>query len=484
MAVVELVPNVIGSQTPRIRVIPGGKEHPKWTEVVEFVNALGVDLDPWQWDVLHAALLRDADVWAAFTVAVCCPRQNGKNGILEIRELIGPIILGEKLLIHTAHLADTSKEGFRRLDDLIDANEWLSKQVRHIWRTNGHESIEFMDGRRIRFRTRTRGGGRGFSGSPVFFDESMFLPEVSMASIMPVVSAQPDPQLWYMGSAVDQLSMDDGVVFARVRERALNGDSDRLAYFEWSLDYPNPDAVPADLDVQAAAAETNPAYGIRISRDYIAAEQDNLDVRSSAVERFGVGDWPRTDGMGHMIINPKVWAELTDETSKRVGAIVFTFDISPDRSRSAIAATGRRSDGLLHTEIIEHKSGTGWVAARLVELASRHKPSRVVCDGVGPAASLVAEVEALDVKVETLEAREYAHACGLFFDAVEQGQLRHLGTPELASALRGAGTRPLSDAWAWSRKNSSTDIAPLVACTIGVWGVLTGAEVVPLFAFG
>ena len=84
-------------------------------------------------------------------------------------------------MIHTAHLADTSKEGFRRLDDLIDANEWLSSQVRHVWRTNGHESIEFKGGRRIRFRTRTRGGGRGFSGSPVFFDEAMFLPEISMA---------------------------------------------------------------------------------------------------------------------------------------------------------------------------------------------------------------------------------------------------------------------------------------------------------------
>ena len=112
---------------------------------------------------------------------------------------MGPLVLGEKLLIHTAHLADTSKEAFRRLDDLCDSNDWLSSQVRHVWRTNGHESIEFMDGRRIRFRTRTRGGGRGFSGSPVFFDESMFLPEISMQSILPVVSAQPDPQVWFMG---------------------------------------------------------------------------------------------------------------------------------------------------------------------------------------------------------------------------------------------------------------------------------------------
>jgi hypothetical protein len=48
----------------------------------------------------------------------------------------------------------------------------------------------------------------------VIFDEAMFLPEVSMGSILPVISAQPDPQVWYMGSAVDQTIHEDGVSFA------------------------------------------------------------------------------------------------------------------------------------------------------------------------------------------------------------------------------------------------------------------------------
>ena len=126
--------------------MPKGTRHPKWPEVVEFVDALGVKLDKWQWLVLRASLLRKGGRWAAFTVGVCAPRQNGKDGILEVRELVGARILGEKLQIHSAHLADTSKEHFRRLDDLIDANAWLSKEVKHVWKTNGHEAIEFRDG--------------------------------------------------------------------------------------------------------------------------------------------------------------------------------------------------------------------------------------------------------------------------------------------------------------------------------------------------
>jgi hypothetical protein len=59
----------------------------------------------------------------------------------------------------------------------------------------------------------------------------------------------------------------------------------------------------------------------------------------------------------------------------------------------------------------------------------------------------------------------------VLYDGVEQDGIRHLDTPELNAAVRGAATRPLGDSWAWSRKNSTVDITPLVACTLAAWGV-------------
>lgn len=462
--------STLGAQKPRILVLPPGDEHPKWSEVVDFVGKLGVELDQWQWDVLHAALCRSGDFWAAFTVAVCCPRQNGKNSILEIRELVGAVILGEKTIVHTAHLADTSMEAFRRLDDLIDANEWLSALVKHIWRTNGRETIEFINGCRIRFRTRTRGGGRGYSASPVVFDESMFLPDVSVASILPVVSAQADPQLWYMGSAVDQETMDDGVAFARVRERALSGDHERLAYFEWSLEYDLPDEIPDGLDLHEAAAATNPAYGIRITPAFIEAEAREFGYgsRSLAVERLGVGDWPDTDRAAAMVINPTTWASLLDKTSEILGPLILAFDVAPDRARATISACGVRPDGLFHLEIVDRREGTGWIAPRLAELLVNHEVDAVVCDSKGPAASLVLEIGNKVGAVRQFTTEEYVEACGFLFDTVERAELRHLGQPEVLAAIRGAAKRPLGDAWAWSRKNSSTDITPLVSFTLAL----------------
>lgn len=466
-------PEWFGSQDPRIKVLPEGEDHPRWEEIKAFVARTGTVLDPWQLDILRASLMRAGEFWAAFVVAVCAPRQNGKNGILEMRELLGACLLGEKLVIHSAHLADTSKEAFRRLDDILDANEWLSREVRHIWRTNGHEAIEFRNGNRIRFRTRTRGGGRGFSGAPVVFDEAMFLPEVSHAAILPVISAQPDPQIWYMGSAVDQTTMEDGLVFTRVRARALSGESERLAYFEWSLDQETPDLVEPGFDLERLAA-TNPALGIRITPDYLKAEYDELDARAHAVERYGVGDWPPLDGSGSQVIPVEKWDALADDPAqdgvRLLDPIALGIAVSPDRRWAAIQAVGKRIDDNRMIEGVDHREGTAWIAPRLLELTERHDVSVICLDEFGPAGSLLHECLELDLQITTLNATEYGKAFSYMLDSVEDRSIRHLGNAAMRNAIRGAVRRPIGDGvWGWGRRNSTVDITTLEAATIALW---------------
>jgi hypothetical protein len=298
--------------------------------------------------------------------------------------------------------------------------------------------------------------------------------------MLPVISAQPDPQVWQMGSAVDQFVMDEGIVFARTREQALAGE-DRIAYFEWSLDYASPEDVPADvMQTLEAQAQTNPALGIRISPEYLAAELRTLPPRTAAVERFSVGDWPRTDGAS-TIFDLDLWARLADSAST-AESVVFAFDVRPDRGRAVIAAVGRRGDGHLHLEIVDQREGTGWVVERLAELEQRHLPIGIVCDGVGPASSLVPELLQRNVDVSVLDTSQIGQACGMFYDAVAEERIRHLGDDRLVSAIKGAVQRPLGDRWAWSRRNSTSDISPLVACTLGVWKIITEEQAMPIMA--
>jgi hypothetical protein len=462
---------VNGSQKPRIRIVPEGDEHPRWGEVLEVLDRLEIVLDPWQMDVLHTSLLRRGDVWAAFSVAVCCPRQNGKNEILQARELIGALVLDETMIIHSAHLADTCMEAFTRLDDLIDANAWLLGQIEYVRRTNGRELVKFHNGARLRFRTRTRSGGRGFSGSPVIFDEPMFLPVISQNSILPVLSAQPDPQAWYTGSAVDQREHLDGLAFARVREAALASDDDRLAYFEWSLDLESPEVLTEERAMdQASWAETNPALGIRITPEYIRAERGQLTPRGFAVERLGVGDWPDTSGLEASMFDIADWDELGHD-NEIVGDRCVALDISPER-RSSLYSVGVTSEGHLGLELIEADDGTAWVPDLLRELDQRGDVVEIVCDGYGPAASVATIAEEFGVKVRLLEVDDHAQACEMFVDRVNEGTIRHGSETALDAAVRGAKTRPLVDRWAWSRRNSRIDISPLVAATLAVFSAV------------
>lgn len=459
----------VGSQLPRVEAVAAGSSHPDAVAALELVEAAGLILDPWQKHVLERSLMQRDRRWAAFEIALVCPRQNGKNGILEARELAGLFVLGERLIIHSAHLADTSREAFRRLDELIDANEWLSREVKHVWRTNGHEAIELKNGQRVRFRTRTKGGGRGFSGDCVIFDEAMVLTEASHGAILPVLSARPNPQVWYTGSAVDQMIHTDGLVLARVRDRGLSGGDDSLAYFEWSADAVDPSGIPDEtLADPETWAQANPALGIRITADYIEKERRAMDPRTFAVERLCVGDWPDPDG-DRSVIDLDLWRSLEDVKSQLVGRPCLAFDVTPDRSASAIGVCGARDDENLHLEVIEDRRGTGWLVDRLVELAQSLCCS-VVCDGAGPAGSLIGELERRGVTVVAVTAREYGQACGMFFDAVEQHLLRHIGQQELTGAIRGAAMRPLGEAWAWSRKNSLLNISPLITVTLALWG--------------
>ena len=110
---------------------------------------------------------------------------------------------------------------------------------------------------------------------------------------------------------------------------------------------------------------------------------------------------------------------------------------------------------------------------RLQSLGEKHDPVAVLCDAAGPAGSLLHQCDERGVQVEAVSASDHARACGRLFDMIDERMVRHLGGADLRSSIRGATSRPLGDAWAWSRKNSTVDISPLVAATLALWGAAT-----------
>lgn len=455
----------------------------------------GLCLDPWEKLSLTDMLGERPDgKWASFEFGIVGPRQNGKDAILEGRELTGLFLLNEELIIHSAHEQATASEHFRRLLNRIESVPEFERRVLKAPKGKGAESIELRGGQRIFFKTRTAGGGRGFTGDLVVLNEAMIVPSSFTAALVPTMAARSiigNPQLIYAASAVDQQQHEHGVVLARLRRRAMRA-APKVGYCEWSADVrawmeahgyefdpkkTEIEQVPPELLADPEVwAESNPGLGIRISQEHIENEYGGpeggaMAPREFMVERLGIGDWPAADGTGNSPITDAKWVELTDPDSKLIDPVCFAFDVSPDRASSSISAAGSRRDGLRHVEVVENGRGTGWVVARLVDLHNEHSPVGIVCDAAGPAASLIPEIERiLGIEVRAVNAKEHANACGLIYDAVEQKTLRHLGTPELRAALKNAIKRPLGDAWAWSRKNSIGDITSLVSSTLALWG--------------
>jgi hypothetical protein len=471
---------------PRVLHLPPGTDPDELGKrSVDLCGRNGLELDDWQAFVLTESLKRNGDHWAAKEVGLHVPRQNGKTALALARLLAGVFIVKEPMSIYSAHLYDTSMEIFRRMRTMIEDSTELSRELKAgntsrstgVKLTHGAEGFEFTGDRRVRFRTRSKGGGRGWTAGFIFFDEAMILPEDTQAAMFFALSGASqigDPQVWYSGSAVDQEVHEHGIVFARVRERGHKGEDPTLAWFDWSIEGDDPDLVPPEvLSDMAAIAQANPALGERIAAEWVEVERRSLSDRDFAVERGGVGDWPRTDHIAHNPIDYADWIALEDEHGiiQMPGAIAY--DVSPER-KASVSIAGKRKDGLDQVEVIESKSGTAWVAPLVARIAKEQRIP-AVCDGRGPAASIAPEIRELGVEVTLLSSTDHAEACGRLMDAVERMTVRHLNDSELNGAVRAACTRPLGDAWAWSRRSSATNISPLVSATLALSAAMTTA---------
>ena len=464
-----------GSQVPRILSRPSAAVASAGAEAADLAASAGLVLDDWQRFVLDVALAERADgKWAAFEVGLVVPRQNGKGAVLEARELAGLFLLGEQLILHSAHEFKTAQEAFRRVLTLVENTDWLRKQVARVRTSHGEEGIELKSGQRLRFVARSTGSGRGFSGDCVILDEAYNLPVEAMAALLPTMSARMGatrggPQLWYTSSA----GMASSTQLWSVRQRGIAGDK-RLAYLEWSTE-----REPSDPE---GWAEANPSLGGRITEEFVEAEFAALSAALPEFARERCGVWEDPTGADR-VISADAWLACADDTSTVTGRMAFAVDVSPDRSTASVAVCGARADGLVHVELVDRFRSVEPVLARLVELWQRHSPVAVAVDQGSPAASLIPELEAAGVKVAPMGGRDVAAACGQFYDAVIGKQLRHLNQAELAAALDGARKRDLGDAWAWHRRKSSVDITPLVAATNARWAWAKVDDTKPVFAF-
>ncbi len=463
-------------------------------EAVDLARIAGRELDEEQALAVDAILsYRKGGKWAALESAIIEARQNGKTGgVLLPVVLFDLFLLPPDRIVWTAHLFKTSRGAFTDFVQCIETAPELSRRVKKIAYANGEESIELHSGAKLEFLARSKGGGRGLGGKRVVMDEALVLSSEAMGALMPTLSARPDPQITYGSSAAVETS---GHLHNLTRRGRAGGDPS-LVWVEWCApgsweeppcelgkSCPHTVDVPGcALDNEAMWQKANHALGSRITFDYVRAERRALPPREFGRERLG---WHEEPVAGGRPISERQWSDLRDEMSQMVDPVALAFEVNRDRSGAAIGVVGRRSDGQLHAEVIKSAPGVSWVVGDLATLIGKWRPCAVVYDDRSEAASLVPDLKELGLEVTrepkrgTSEilvaawAADLARACGQLYDAVtETKTLKHLDQPELNESVRGAAWRPLGDARAWSRKDATTNPAPLFAVTLALHGLL------------
>lgn len=403
--------------------------------------------------------------WASKFVGISAPRQNGKSQLIVARALAGVLLFGEKMIIISAHETDTAREVWKRLIDIVEANPTLEARVSGRMDAINREFLSFGKGEErqtIKLKARRRSGVRGFSADCLLLDEAQILGKGAWGSIVPTMSARPNPQIWLFGTP--PTDEDDPFAFSRVRDSAMAKKA-RHTWLEWAA---GPDD---DFDSPAVWAAANPAFGVRISEEACADDRAAMDDQQFAEERLGI--W-RVDSH-RSVFTVAEWKALgSDGPASGVKPKALAVDMSYGREQISIAACWHAEDDELFAEEVwagpDASSAISWLRAR----AGCRIPI-FIDGGSSPAASMIPGLKAIRAKVVTTGASDMAKACGLVYDMVKAGTLRHGDGPEqdsLASAVAGARKRPIRDAggWGWDRRDESVNISPLVAFTLAVLG--------------
>lgn len=447
---------MLGIQTPSIEtpltVING--EH--GNAAVELSSEF-TTLDKWQAHVLTQGCARFEDGrWQATTIGLSVPRQQGKSEILIFRALAGLFLFEEKFIVVSAHEVRTTMEIFRRIENIVSNSTVLKPYVKHISRANGEQGIELHSGARIKFMSRSKNAGRGFTADVLLLDEAQELSADTWAAILPTITASTNGQIWLFGTPPAPSANSE--VFTRLRRDALEGVSG-IYWAEWSA------SEDDDFDDPHTWAKANPTLGIRVKQDTIQQFRSTLSDEAFAREILGIwlsgkrqafipADWWEPLGRANLIL---------DEDAP----IWLAVDVAPDRTVTSVSLA-QPIDGKVALVLLDRRKGVTWAADYIAGVVSRRDVQAVAVDGGGASASLIDPLKEREVPVITLNTKDVTIACGRFYDGVIETTIVHHNDPALNTALGGATKRTLLNSWAWTRKDN-TDITPLVSATYALW---------------
>jgi hypothetical protein len=453
------------------------------------MERLGYPPMPWQRYVLDVALELDpvTGLFVYRKVGLSVPRQQGKTQQLLAVMIHRTMAWQRQNVIYAAQTRSMARTRWE--DEFWASIEDSKLRTRFsVRKANGHEAIINRATRsRLGITSNTEKAGHGPSLDMGVIDEAFAHEDDRLEqAFSPAMLTKPMAQLWWASAG----GTDRGVWLLRQRQlgRELieqlwnRGVWSRVAYFEWFA----PEDLPRDQP--STWRICMPALGHTVTEDTVRGELESMEAPE--FDRAYLNRTRKPQPAPDVNVPREKWGGLTDADSKAGELLAFGVDVSPMRDWASIAVASHRPDGRLHLELVDRRPGLDWVVPALVRLRELWNPVAIALDvpSRAPAGSLLDPLAAAGLHTPADPERpergdllvtrlgELVAACGQIADAIRQGDIVHRDQAPLTAAVNGARTRPLGDAWAFTRRTAQVDISPLVAATLARWALIARAE--------
>lgn len=442
---------------------PDGIASTEWPSVFKTCSRLGWGFDRWQFDAGRLIVAKRADgTYAADTTCISIPRQVGKTYLIACIIFALCLLKPGLTVIWTAHRKTTARETFDQFDGMAQRPK-VAAHIRQVLHGKGDEAIHFANGSRILFGARESGFGRGFAGVDILVcDEGQILPESTLEDLGATQNTAPNPLFFVMGTP--PRPRDPGEFFTLLRQEALDGESDSTLYIETSADRGTDPMDPEQL------RKANPSYPHRTTHRALLRLRKKLK-NDDAWNREARGIWDEITKQ-FSPLNGALWRESVD-VGPMDGTKPAALAVDASHTREISVGACWLEGTSAHVEEVwagvDEPAATAWVIDAWKRSGRR---TRVVVDGMSPAASMIPALRAAGVKIITGNSADMARACGLTLSDLEAGRLTHADQESINEAREGARKRAIGTAGGWGldRSDPSVNIAPLVAVVLARLG--------------
>ena len=476
-------PWLIGCQTPTHEHVPVGDAEFA-DKACQFVRWAGLDLYPWQEDLLRDTLLQtDEGMWSSREVVTALARQNGKGTYLVALELVAIYLCGAKSIMHSAHFLDTAMDARDRLWEVIEANpalmDWWEDEYPGVSPKpimgNGKDAIRFPNKSKIYYRTRTKKTGRGLSFDWLIFDECFDLPNEVYAAMNNTTKARPNSQKVFISSPVNTREHFHGAIFSAKRWAALDG-AEGILFKEWCCEDTDDPFAESTWAKANPSLVSEPRPGVQLDEvrsESISARRSQTLLEPFLVETLGQGNWVPRDGDDvdfEPIIDLDAWQAAVDESPRLIGESCLAVDVGPSADVVSVVSASQTDRGvhLSVAPVVEFDRDR--VVDGIARAVEAHDPTGVWFDPKSAASTLEGELLRRGVEPQKMAWSTVTRALELFLTMFREGRISHDGDPRWVDALNVAVFRSgNSSGRALTRTDG--DISVLIAATFAVFGL-------------